>query len=431
MFYKLFCAVLLIVCALCQPAAVQAKGITNYPALVNADYWLKQNKAGGQVLLNADGIKRYNSQIRETSSTVVDLQIYPDKISGDSLKTKIMNYQVLEDDLYLHGNKVSDNYKNILRTQTNIKAVPSSINVRYAVTVRRTPIRNLPTGEGLFYYAADHDFDALQETCLDPGEPVAVLHASANGYFYYVQSYNYSGWISKFNLGFTDKKTWLQYVAPKSFLVVTDADCTIKVGSEQLLYQQGARLPIIAEQSGVYTVEVPMRNANGALQKQKADVLKTNKAVHKGYLPYTSNNIVCSAFKFYGRVYGWGGLKNSVDCSALVLNAYRTVGIYLPRNSDEQEATAGTKNLLESLDRTQKTAVLKDLRPGACLYMDGHVVLYIGQINGDPYTIHALGSCFTNGKRQREMKVVVSDLSLQRSSGNTFLDDIYTAMEFL
>ncbi len=58
-------------------------------------------------------------------------------------------------------------------------------------------------------------------------------------------------------------------------------------------------------------------------------------------------------------------------------------------------------------------------------------MLYIGQYNGDPYAIHALGSCFANGKRQREMKVVVSDLNLQRSSGNTFLDEIYTAMEFM
>ena len=146
--------------------------------------------------------------------------------------------------------------------------------------------------------------------------------------------------------------------------------------------------------------------------------------------PALSNNIVRSAFRFYGMPYGCGGLKDSVDCSALVLNAYRTVGIYLPRNTDEQAATAGTRNLLESLDNAQRLSVIRDLQPGACLYMDGHVVMYIGQINGAPYAIHALGSHFVKGERQREMLVVVSDLTLQRSSGNTFLEDLHTAVEF-
>ena len=76
---------------------------------------------------------------------------------------------------------MSDNYKNILRTQTNIKAIPSTVNVRYGVTTARAAIRNLPSGQGLFYYAADKEFDVLQETMLDPGEPVAILHQSANG----------------------------------------------------------------------------------------------------------------------------------------------------------------------------------------------------------------------------------------------------------
>ena len=58
------------------------------------------------------------------------------------------------------------------------------------------------------------------------------------------------------------------------------------------------------------------------------------------------------------------------------------------------------------------------------------MVMYLGQINKAPYAIHALGSHFRNGERQREMQVVVSDLTLQRSSGNTFLEDLHTAVEF-
>lgn len=430
MFSRLVCSLLLAVGLLLQPLAVAASGITTYPALVSPAYWLKQNQEGDKLVLDAKGIDSFNTKIRSVSRTVFDLSAYPATVSGDSLKTRIMNYAVLEDDLYLNGNKVSDNYKNILRSQTNIKAIPATVTVRYAVTTTRAPIRNLPTGQGLFYYAADKEFDVLQETSLDPGEPVAILHQSANGYFYYVQSYNYSGWISRFNVGLTDKRTWLQYAKPKDFLVVTDAKYVLRLGKNELLYQQGARINLVKEEPALYTVEVPVRQPNGNLSKTRLQVPKVSKAVHKGYLPYTSNNIVRSAFKFYGMPYGWGGLKDSVDCSALVLNAYRTVGIYLPRNTDEQANTAGIRNLLEGLDNAQRLSVIRDLQPGACLYMDGHVVMYIGQINGAPYSIHALGSHYVKGVRQREMQVVVSDLTLQRSSGNSFLADLQTAVEF-
>ena len=430
MFYKFLCSLLVAVGIFVQPLIMEASGITNYPALVNPEYWLKQNKNGDKLVLDANEVQSFNSKIRTVSRTVYDMSSYPTLYSGDALKTRIMNYQVLEDDLYLNGNKVSDNYKNILRAQTNIKAIPTTVNVRYAVTVTRAAIRNLPTGQGLFYYAADKEFDVLQETALDPGEPVAILHQSANGYFYYVQSYNYSGWISRFNVALTDKKTWLQFANPKNFLVVTDAKYAVKVGKNDVLYQQGARLPVVVEEPTFYTVEVPVRQPNGNLLKQRFNVPKASKALHKGYLPYTNNNIVRSAFRFYGMPYGWGGLKESVDCSALLLNAYRTVGIYLPRNTDEQVNTAGNRVLLESLDSAQKLASIKDLQPGAGLYMDGHVVMYIGEINGNPYTIHALGSHFLKGERRREMQVVVSDLTLERSSGNTFLEDLHTAVEF-
>ena len=430
MFSRLVCSLLLAVGLLLQPLAVAASGITTYPALVSPAYWLKQNQEGDKLVLDDKGIDGFNTKIRSVSRTVFDLSAYPTTVSGDSLKTRIMNYAVLEDDLYLNGNKVSDNYKNILRSQTNIKAIPATVTVRYAVTTTRAPIRNLPTGQGLFYYAADKEFDVLQETSLDPGEPVAILHQSANGYFYYVQSYNYSGWISRFNVGLTDKRTWLQYAKPKDFLVVTDAKYVLRLGKNELLYQQGARINLAKEEPALYTVEVPVRQPNGNLSKTRLQVPKVSKAVHKGYLPYTSNNIVRSAFKYYGMPYGWGGLKDSVDCSALVLNAYRTVGIYLPRNTDEQANTAGIRNLLEGLDNAQRLSVIRDLQPGACLYMDGHVVMYIGQINGAPYSIHALGSHYVKGVRQREMQVVVSDLTLQRSSGNSFLADLQTAVEF-
>lgn len=430
MLYRLLYVCLLAFCCALQPNITEAAGITNYAKLVTADYWTAQNRSGDNLILDAKGVEAFNAKVRAASRTVPDLLNYPTVFTGDSLRTKIMDYAVLEDDLYLHGNKVSENYKNILRKQTNTGKLNGPMSVRYAVTVRRSSMRILPTGEGLYYYAADKDFDALQQTELDPGEPVIVLHESANRFFYYVQAVNYSGWISKFDIAFTDKGTWEKYAKPEEFLVVTDAKLELKVGSEHVLYQQGAKLPIVSDKGEVYAVMVPTRTKGGTLGKQELFIKKERKDIHKGYLPYTSNNIIRSAFKFYGMPYGWGGLKNSVDCSSLIFNAYRTVGIILPRDADQQEETAGIKTNLKALSNVPRSEIIGKLTPGAGLYMDGHSMMYLGKINGVPYTIHSLGSYYGGGNRHIVMKVVVSDLSLVRSNGNSFTDELNTLVEF-
>ncbi len=428
MWRKIFFVYML--CALLLPLTSYASGITNYAALIKPEYWNNQNEDGNRIILTDKEIIQYNKKIREASPTVFDMGSYPEEISGDALKTKIMNYTVLDDELYLHGNKVSENYKNILRKQTNISAVPERVKVRYAVTVRRANLRNLPTGEGLFYFINDRDFDALQETTIDPAEPVAVLHASANGYFYYIQSVNYSGWISKYDVAFTDRGPWMKYADPDKFLIVQNSMLKLKTAGEFVDYQLGAKLPIEDVTKTTYIMELPTRNAQGNLVETEVFIAKNNNSVHYGYLPYTANNIVSSAFKFYNQPYGWGGLKNSVDCSSLIYNVYRAAGIILPRNADEQERTAGAVFNLKGLSASGKRNIINGLQAGSALFIDGHTMLYLGENNGQPYAIHALGTYYKNGSRIREMRIVVSDLSLQRYSGLTFLEDLNTAISF-
>lgn len=427
MLKRFLCLCMLCLCCVAMPA--NAAGITNFSKLVTADYWIENNTDGDIVMLDAKGVEAFNKAIRKASPTVIDLADYPETVKGRAVKNRISNFEALDEDLYLRGNKVSDNYKGILRQQVNASAVASNVEVKYAVVVRRSNLRNLPTGEGLFYFAADKDFDALQETTLDPCEPVVVLHTSENGQFHYVQSVNYSGWVSTYDIAFTDRGTWLQYVAPKKFVVIVGKSVKLKTWGETVEYQQGSRIPIHHVEEAGYVLNVAGRGKDGNLDKVKVKVAKSV-ALNEGYLPYTSNNILRGAFKFYGMPYGWGGLKNSVDCSSLLYNVYRTVGIYLPRNADEQESSAGIHIDLGRMDDEGKLTAIKQLVPGAGLYMDGHCMLYLGKSNDVPFVLHSLGSYYNNGKTIRTMRVVVSDLTLGRHTGNSMLGDLTTAIEY-
>ena len=244
-----------------------------------------------------------------------------------------------------------------------------------------------------------------------------------------MQSYNYRGWISRFDVATCGRDAWLKYVDPQNFLVVTGQSFNVKVPGESVYCDEGTRLQLVTEGSSIYTVKMPLRAQNGTLQEVNSNVAK-NAALHKDYLPYTSNNILRSVFKYYGSPYGWGGMHKSVDCSSLVANAYRTVGIFLPRNADEQELTAGAAQKLTGKTSAQRMDIVKGLMPGACLYMDGHTVMYVGTSNDVPYVIHSLATHYTGGVRNTEMRVVVSDLALQRASGNSFLDEFNRAMTF-
>lgn len=407
----------------------EAAGITQYQKLISSMYWTSQNIDGDKLVMTTEEVDAFNQDIRAESRTVYDLTSYPEIVKGSKISSYLNDYIDLTSALYREGKVVSDNYKENLRLQINSLSLPKEVKVRYGVTIKRANLRNLPTGEGLFSSDGDRDFDVLQETVLDPGEAVAILHTSTNGYFYYVQAYNYRGWLSKFDIAETNRETWLSYVEPQKFLVVTGKSYTLKTNSQAMLFQQGARLKFNDKSDEKYIVQVPKRTQEGKLQELKIKV-STGIDLHEGYLPYTTNNILRSAFKFYGEDYGWGGLKNSVDCSSLISNVYRTVGVFLPRDADEQETSVGIHQVMSNKNSKERTSIITALSPGSTLHMDGHVMLYLGSSNGVPYAIHSLGSHYTGGKRNSTMKVVVSDLNLQKASGNTYLNELRTCVTF-
>ncbi len=406
-----------------------AAGVTNYSSFISADYWIENNPSGEQVILDTAGIDAYNKKIAAKASSVYDLTAYPQTLPGSTVKSYVSAYDVLNDPLFRLGKEVSQNYKNILIKETNTDKIPAEVKVRYGVTVRRANLRVLPTNEGLFYYATDNNFDALQETAVAACEPLVILHQSANGFFYYVQSYNYRGWISRFDVALCSRDLWLKYVEPQSFLVVTGQSFNVKVPGESVYCDEGTRLQLVTEGSSIYTVTMPIRAQNGTLQEVNSNVVK-NPALHKGYLPYTSNNILRGVFKYYGAPYGWGGAHKGIDDASLIANVYRTVGIFLPRNADEQEVSAGIAVNLAGMETSQKLESIKKLMPGSCLYMDGYSAMYIGTSGNVPYIIHALATHYTGGVRHTEMRVVVSDLNLQRANGNSFAGEFNTAVTF-
>lgn len=252
-------------------------------------------------------------------------------MTAEKLKSELSRYQ-MKRALYHDGRLMTEKEKKEL-ISCAYGRIPSVIPLRYGVTVKRTDLKSFPTGMRAYSAPTDRDFDVFQETTVDPAVPVLIYHEDATGRFLFVRAYFYRGWVPKESVAETDRATWLTYAAPKEKAVVTNRVLTLGKGKDTALYQMGSSLPL--EKGHLL---LPMRDQAGRLviQKEKA---RFDDSLHKGPLPYTEENLLILARRHLGAPYGWGGRKESVDCSALTQDVYRSMGIELPRNSGEQART--------------------------------------------------------------------------------------------
>lgn len=87
--------------------------------------------------------------------------------------------------------------------------------------------------------------------------------------------------------------------------------------------------------------------------------------------PPRSADTVAAAERYLGCPYLWGGVCFlGIDCSALVQNAFRDLGIIVLRDTDMQRDSIGEAIAVTEID---------DLREGDLIYIPGHVMLYAGK----------------------------------------------------
>jgi len=188
----------------------------------------------------------------------------------------------------------------------------------------------------------------------------------------------------------------------------------------------GAKLPIRykdIERDRIY-VSIPIRDENGNLKVLQANV--KNIDYSEGYLEATRENIIKQAFKLQGTVYSWGDKSVGRDCSSTMMGIYRTMGIYLPRNTDEQEVSYGSSINLNGLDTDSRYDKAKDLEPGDLIFMNGHEVMYIGRWKERDYIIHNFtGATLKDQKGTRYedvFRMSVTPLDMLSGSGKSYID---------
>lgn len=282
----------------------------------------------------------------------------------------------------------------------------------FAVTVRRTDLRLLPTDKPAFEdfssAGGGYPFDMVQQTAVPPATPLRVLHSSVYGDWLYVESPIAAGWLRPWDAAAVDPAfIWLWNTGRTAAVLAEDVPVRTADGRFRFRAPFGTVLPLLRRSGQGLHVLVPVADENGAASAVEA-MLSAESAAERP-VPLTTGRLAAAVNAMLGQAYGWGGLYGNRDCSAALQDLFTPFGILLPRHSSAQAAAGDSILDLSRMTPEEKERVI--LRHGipflTLIHLKGHIMLYVGPSGGRACVFHNLWAVRTRDERGSEGRHVV------------------------
>jgi hypothetical protein len=406
-------------------------------AMNTPGYWIGRHPDPDRLVMTEAEIVAFNERTRRSDNTVVDVVRFEDPVDSERLKADLHTGldQVKSRGYSLAcGRQPDDVWWQSLEDNMGLAAIESQVPVGFGLISGFCDHRVLPTTEGLYREDLDLNFDRLQDSTLDVGAPVAVLHRSRDGRWLYAVGETLRGWVAAESVALCERDALTRHVRAEKFAVVTAAKADLFADERLRVHlgraQMGTRLAVERDDggSGTLAVLVPSRNQNGICTMTTAYVQRTD--ANPGYLPYTARTILNQAFKLLHTPYGWGGLFGEQDCSRFIQEVFATVGLVLPRNSSEQAKVGRLiyANTWIGLADEKRAALREQAVPALTLLRtNGHIMLFLGFVDGRPYILHDLwGYSVDESTTAVVNRVAVTPADLGNSPSGSLLDRVNT-----
>jgi len=436
--------------------------------MLKPEYWIEKIGDAEKLILNEEEIIKFNKKSfgkmksKGFKEWLYDLKTYPETITRKELLNTMNSYS--SEGVFpsktcydVHTKKISETVKKEVLNQANFDGIPDEILVEWGMLVKREDLRAFPTDTVFAEEPKGIDFDLFQLTILPVGTPVAILHQSKNGKWYYIQSMIYKGWVKRENIALSkNKKEVFDYANSDKFLMVTESRIETEPNPfikeiSNILFQMGDMIPLIdfdeipesipinnlhaQSPQGCYVVKIPVKDKEGLLEFRLALIARSND-ICEGYLPYTRGNILRQAFKLLGERYGWNGMFKRIDCSQFIMNVYKTMNIIIPSFTRMQEEGAAGKSIEFNGSIQRRESILNKLQPGDPIHLKGHVVMYLDKVGENHYIIHSGSGYGIKSKDGRIKPVTVHGIfisevhQLLMSEEKSYLEAFTTAQKF-
>jgi len=357
-----------------------------------AEFWIDKLEDRDRVILDGNGIAKFNQKLI-VDGKIFDFNSSVNFYGGEYVKSSIIRMfkSISKQTKYFaDGKRISSQFFDEVYEDLNLDEISASVESRFALTIRYTNQKLVPVELELLKKRGEIYFDRNQNSALDIGTPLVVLHSTKDGRWHFVIAPTSSGWVRDEDIAFGTKDEILDYLGSKNFVVTISPKSAIRVDGKYYDYvRMGVKFPILIRVDNSMIIVIPQKSSNGKLVFRNGLIGSENVSV--GYLPYTPEAILSQAFKFLNAPYGWGGSFGEQDCSKFVQEIYATVGLSLPRNSTTQ-SLVGEYISIADLSREQKIDKILDIGDvgSTLLHLKGHIMLYIGEHKGEPFVIQTV-----------------------------------------
>ncbi|MBN8431992.1 SH3 domain-containing protein [Microbulbifer salipaludis] len=373
--------------------------------MLRPEFW-QRRLSSDAARLRAEEIQTLNAKSLGSDPFLNNLDQFPSDVSGDRVIDMInqVSRPASSPRYRVDGSLFTERDYAQLDAAVQRSAVPEQVKVRWGVVVERASMRSYPTDTRVLKNAGDMDLDRFQETGVFPGQRLAILHESADGEWWFAVNYHYAAWLPKRAVAIGERGAIDRWHRQSPRLTVTGAQVRTNYNpvdprTSEVVLDMGVSLPLLSAADvghnvngqnphASYIVALPVRDAQGALAFEPT-LIGRAQDVTPGLLEYRPSLVLQQAFKFLGERYGWGHDYNGRDCTGFVGEVYKSFGILMPRNSGQQGKSdfAPTKRFGPE-DHAARAEAIAALRVGDLIYIPGHVMMYIGQVDGEPYVIH-------------------------------------------
>jgi len=173
-------------------------GVTE--AHLDPEFWIRHAASTRRVVLDEAAIDAQNAKLKQLDRSVHDVESLPRTLTANDVRAWVEKMSERPDDTLYdeHGRAVEASAIDALVANVNAAAIPATQQTRFGMIVRRSDLRTFPTRLRLFNEPDDGtDIDRFQENALFPGTPVAIVHESRDGDWWFVVSPLYAAWIAK------------------------------------------------------------------------------------------------------------------------------------------------------------------------------------------------------------------------------------------
>lgn len=383
------------------------------PEMLEADFWIENSCLSYSEIMTYAQIEEWNEANEKKAETdalnfyTLDDKDEPKTLSRTELVSALDELRLPSGVLYdINGARISSGFWTEYYSLKNYEAVLEENTVMFGICCSRADLRILPY-DGFACTERNNKYvDALQNSSVNIGALLIVVHESADGEWYYAYTNGCGGWIRKSSVAIAESyDEWDNYRNVSNFIIISEDETVVPLANDfsenEIHLYMGTKLGVLSIKDSrfsdngrvpydSYLAEIPASDSDGRLYFNYAFV-PVSKASF-GYLDYTSRNVLELAFKNDGNRYGWGGANADRDCSQFIMELFSCFGFALPRNSDAIASAPAFITDVKGLPVAKKNEALDSTEAGSLLWFPGHIMIYLGKYQGDYYVLSYTGS---------------------------------------